>query len=148
MKHRKTCHERSVEIRKEGSWLSQCEKEPLEQRDGERQLQQRNVNVAKVIREMESRERCQGESERKEIKSRMEWLYFHINHFPGDHRCDCGTGGLASLQRGMLIKTATYLQNTEQCSLCGDDDDEGDHLHRHEYINKCSQSSRLQRTLG
>lgn len=50
--------------------------------------------VVKEIREMEQ----------KKIKSWSEWLYFHINHFPGDHRCDCGAGGLASLQRGCWQK--------------------------------------------
>lgn len=119
----------------------------MEQRDGERQLRQRNVDVAKVIKGMESRERARVREERDKIQDGM-IIYFHINHFPGDHRCDCGTGGLASLQRGMLIKTATCPQNTEQCSLCGDDDDEDDHFHHHECIDYCSQSSKLQRTLG
>lgn len=59
--------------------------------------------VVNEIREMERGKK--RESEREEIKSWPEWLYFHINHFPGDHRCGFGTGGLASLQRGRLTKT-------------------------------------------
>jgi len=61
--------------------------------------------VVNEIREMETGKRKEGNSEREEIKSWPEWLYFHINHFPGDHRCGFGTGGLASLQRGRLTKT-------------------------------------------
>lgn len=44
------------EVLKNGSKGAGCGKEPLEERDGERQLRQRNVYVAKVIREMESRD--------------------------------------------------------------------------------------------
>jgi len=41
----------------------------------------------------------------EEMKSWPAWLYFHINHLPGDHRCGSGTGGLAGVQRPRLTKT-------------------------------------------
>lgn len=43
----------------------------MEQRDGERQLRQRNVDVAKVIKEMESRERARVREERDKIQDGM-----------------------------------------------------------------------------
>lgn len=40
----------------------------MEQRDGERELRQRNVDVAKVIREMESRESARVREKRDKIQ--------------------------------------------------------------------------------
>lgn len=56
---------------KYGSKRAGCGKEPLEQRDGERQLRQRNVDVAKVIREMEGRDSARVREKRDKIQGGM-----------------------------------------------------------------------------
>lgn len=70
----------------------------LQSRSRRAESEEREINVRMEIDEL-------GDWWREKMKFWPAWLYFHINHLPGDHRCACETGGLAGVQRPRLTKT-------------------------------------------